>query len=127
MACPAGGILASAILAGSGPIQHGFNPLPDSGSGFCFRVPDRFYTLQHEGRVNFLYRQQHQLLCIGVQCAGPLGGMLRVLPTGLVCLDIAHCTVSECPLASCALEWPQIASAGPLRWGLDCPLLACDI
>ena len=87
---PPGRIIALAVPAGGRRIKDRFDPGPDPARCFGLGRPYRLQDLPHHGDIDILNRQgAEDGKDVGGKGVVPLGGVLRVAPSGLVQLDVA--------------------------------------
>lgn len=101
MAFPARGILALPIPFHLGPIEDRLDPAAQTARGLCLRRPDRSQRLQYMIRRDSSDPQlSDRRIRILLDCLRPLVGMLLVLPTGAVVVDVGLCANLERVLLS---------------------------
>src|SRR5262249_17054081 len=93
---PSGRVLARAIAAHLGPVEHSFHAPAHPRGCLGLPGPDRFEHLEHEPGIDCRHRQlaDHRAH-VGGERVLPLLAMLRVSPPRFVGVDVCSCTVGE--------------------------------
>src|SRR6516162_8194474 len=96
MATPSGRVLTLAVATDRCPIEHALDPAANPRGGFRLSRPYRLDRLGYETDIDRLDGQvTKERIDVGLKCARPLRGMLRVFPASFVRGDVCLSTAPK--------------------------------
>src|SRR6516162_11118254 len=96
MSSPPRGVLTGAVASNTGPVEHDFDPAPDTARGLGLSRPQRLEHFHHERGVDRLHwMSAENWRHVSGKRVGPLLKMLRMAPCRTVRVDVGSRAIVE--------------------------------